>query len=184
MDDVQQTPSDVPANGFSDVTALQQEIDRLTAELTKFKDLAARAQADVQNARARMEREASDMRQYAAADLLKKLLPTVDNVQRALAHMPQDLQANEWARGIAAIEQEMLKVLAENGLTRMSSVGQSVDPARHEVLMAGPGPADTVTEVFEEGYELHGRVLRPAKVKAGDGSESHPPHSGLRASNG
>lgn len=170
MDDTNQTQGSQASAG-DDAASHRAEIERLNAELNRYKDLAARAQADVQNARARMEREAGELRQFASADLLRRLLPTIDNVQRALAHMPAELANNEWAKGIAAIEQDMLKTLADSGLQRMNSADAVVDPAKHDVLMAGPGPANTVTEVFEEGYELHGRVLRPAKVKAGDGSQ-------------
>lgn len=145
------------------------DVARLEAEVERFKELAARAQADVQNVRARAQRDGEDMRRYAAADLLSRLLPTVDNVTRALQQVPAELATHEWIKGIAAIEQEMLRVLAEAGLARMQSLGQPVDPERHEVLMTGPGAKGTVIQVFDEGYELHGKVLRPAKVKAGDG---------------
>jgi molecular chaperone GrpE len=70
-----------------------------------------------------------------------------------------------------AIEGQLMRELEGAGLKRMSSMGPAVDSDRHEVLQQGAGKKDAVMEVFEEGYELHGKVLRPAKVKIGDGTE-------------
>lgn len=182
-----------------DTTALTDKIAQLEAELTSVKDelealknendelqeqadkqyeespeglreLAARAQADLQNAKERMEREAREIRQYALEGTINKLLPTIDNFARAFAHLPEDLQNNEWVKGVQSVENDLMKMLSEAGLKKIESLGQPIDASRHEVLQMGPGAENTVTEVFEEGYELNGRVLRPAKVKAGDGS--------------
>lgn len=141
-----------------------------TAELQKWKDTAARAQADLQNAKVRMEREAGELRKYASEQLIRRLLPALDNFQRAFQHIPADLQDNEWVKGVTAIEQDLFKQLSEAGVTRMRPFGEIADPARHEVLTIGPGEEGKVIEVLEEGYALHDRVLRPAKVKVGDGT--------------
>ncbi len=158
-----------PMNGEVDVEALLQQIADLQLELGKMKDLAARAQADLQNARMRGEREAIDLRMFASESILRKILPTLDNFQRAFQHIPADLASHEWVKGVEAIESELMKQATEAGLKRMQSLGEVVDPQRHEVLGLGSGEDGKVVEVFEEGYELHGKVLRPAKVKAGEG---------------
>lgn len=151
------------------LTELQKKIDDLTEQLKKATEVASRAQAELQNAKIRLEREAGDLRKFASEAVLLKLLPTIDNLQRALKHLPKDLENNEWVRGIVALEQEFLKQVGEMGLKRFESLGQPIDAERHEVLMEGPGQAGTVIEVIEDGYELHGKVVRPAKVKAGGG---------------
>lgn len=161
------------AQAQSDQTAvLQKQIDELTEQLKKHADVASRAQAELQNVKARLEREASELRKYASEGTLKKFLPTIDNMQRAIKHLPADIAKNEWVKGILALEQEFLRQIGDMGLKRFESVGQPFDANRHEVLMQGPGAANTVTEVLEEGYELHGKVIRPAKVKVGDGSKA------------
>jgi molecular chaperone GrpE len=142
----------------------------LRADLEKWKDLAGRAQADLQNAKARIEREAADMRRFAAEQVIKRLLPTLDNFQRAFQHVPDALKGDEWVKGVTAIEQDLLKQLADAGLKRMQSLGEVADSARHEILAVAPGDEGKVVEVLEEGYEMHGRVIRPAKVKVGGGS--------------
>ena len=146
------------------------QIEALQAELAKLRDLAARAQADLQNAKARVERDAEELRKFASESMIRRILPTLDNFQRAFQHVPEDLQSHEWVKGVAAIESDLMKQMADAGLKRMQSSGAIVDPQRHEVLSIGPGKDGIVTDVFEEGYELNGKVLRPAKVKAGDGS--------------
>lgn len=158
--------------------SLKQEIESLQEQLEAgfqespeaLKELAARAQADLQNAKDRLEREAVEIRMYAKQGVIAELLPTVDNFQRAFAHLPEDLQDHDWVKGVQAIEQELMRKMFEAGLVKMECIGQQADPEHHEVLQAGPGNENEVTEVFEDGYLLGDKVLRPAKVKVGDGS--------------
>lgn len=175
------TTSAKPANaGQQEAEALRQELAAVRQEAERLKELAARAQADLQNARGRMEREAQDIRSYALEGMLRKLLPTVDNFKRAFAHLPPELQGHDWVKGLQGVEQALLKGLADSGLRQFPSLHERADSAKHEVLQAGPGPKDTVIEVFEEGYLLHEKILRPAKVKVGDGTGAAAP-SGVPA---
>lgn len=153
----------------SESAELEKKIAELTEQLKKAQEVASRSQAELQNAKARLEREAGDLRKFASEAVLMRLLPTIDNLQRALKHLPKDLEKNEWVRGIVAVEQDFLKQVGDMGLRRFESLGQPVDAARHEVLMQAAGKEGTVVEVLEDGYELHGKVVRPAKVKAGGG---------------
>ena len=167
MADDQSTQTGTDPN--ADIDALQTEVKALQDELNRFRDMAARAQADLQNAKARVERESDDLRKFAGEQIIRRMLPTLDNFQRAFQHVPQELQSHEWVKGVAAIEQDLMKQMNDAGLTRMQSMGMHVDPAKHEVLMTGSGEDSKVIEVFEEGYELNGKVLRPSKVRVGDG---------------
>ncbi len=151
------------------VADLETTVKELTEQVAKLTDMAARSQADLQNAKQRMERDARDLRQFAAESVLHKLLPTIDNFQRAFLHLPEDLKNHEWVKGVAAIEQELIKQVGEMGLKKMESLGQIADAHRHEVLTLGEGEEGKIVEVFEEGYELNGKVIRPAKVKVGGG---------------
>ena len=166
MTDDTQLPADeeqdILQDSSADIEALQDECDRL-------KDLAARAQADLQNAKIRMQREAEDLRKYALEGLVMQLLPTVDNFQRAFAHLPEDLAQHDWAKGVQAVEQDFIRVLTAAGLSKIESMGQAVDPHKHEVLQTENKEKDVITQVFEEGYEYAGKVLRPAKVQVGTG---------------
>jgi molecular chaperone GrpE len=158
------------AAGDKRTTDLEKKIVELEKQLKEAREVASRAQAELQNAKARLDREALEIRSFASQSVLLKFLPTIDNLQRALKHLPQDLAGNDWVKGIVALEQGFLKQVGEMGLKRFESVGQPVDAARHEVLMQGPGEAGVVTDVIEDGYELHGKVVRVAKVKVGGGA--------------
>ena len=148
------------------------ELEAARAEIARLKDIAGRAQADLQNAKQRLEREAADLRAYAGEGVIRRILPTLDNFQRAFAAVPADIAGHEWVKGLAAIEQDLLKQVSDMGLERMESLGETADPARHEVLTVGPGKEGTVVNVFEEGYTLNGKVIRPAKVMAGNGEKA------------
>ncbi len=165
-----------PAGGQGDdaaaakIAALEAEVADLKLQLAKLTDLAARAQADLQNAKVRMQKDGDEIRKFAGEMLIKKLLPVIDNFQRAFQHLPADLKSHEWVKGITAIEQDLMRQMAEMGLKKMEVMGQQVDTAKHEVLTVGDGKEGEVIEVFEEGYELNGKVIRPAKVKVGGGN--------------
>lgn len=152
----------------ADAVALQAEIEILKTELERCKDLAGRSQADLQNAKDRLVREGEEMRKYAVSQLIERLLPTIDNFQRAFQHLPEDLAGHDWVKGVQSMEKELMTNLQNAGLHRLECIGQPVDPAKHEVLQADPAGGDAVVEVYEDGYELNGKVLRPAKVKVGD----------------
>ena len=151
----------------SEVEALQAKVAELTEQLQKATEVASRSVAELQNVKERLLREAAEVRKYASESVLLKLLPTIDNLQRALKHLPADLASHEWVRGVIALEQELLKQVGDMGLKRFESLGSSIDTARHEVLMQVPGEEGKVIEVLEDGYELHGKVVRVARVNVG-----------------
>jgi molecular chaperone GrpE len=140
-----------------------ERIKELEGQIAKLTDLAARAQADLQNSKIRMEREAEDLRKFAIVPLLLALLPVRDDLARA---------ASQGDEGVKQILEKIDKVFSTVGLKRMEPLGKPVDPTKHEILNVGPGEKDVVTLVHEDGYELHGRVLRAAKVQVGDGKTS------------
>jgi molecular chaperone GrpE len=148
---------------------LTEKIHSLEEQLKASLEGTARAQAELGNAKIRLEKEASDLRKFASEMALRKFLPTIDNLKRALDHLPPDLSENDWVKGIIALEQGFLKQVNELGLQKMDVLGQAFDATRHEVLLEGDGEAGTILEVLEDGYELHGKVIRPAKVKVGRG---------------
>ena len=154
------------------VDNLRAELDAALAEVARLKDIAGRAQADLQNAKQRLEREAADLRAHAGEAVIARILPALDNFQRAFSSFPPDIAGHEWVKGLIAIDADLLKRVAEMGLSRMSSLGEIVDPAKHEAITLGPGKEGIVVEVFEEGYVLNGKVIRHAKVRAGDGSKA------------
>ena len=151
-------------------SGMDEQIKELTERLHQMTDIAARAQADLQNAKIRMQKDGEETRKFASEMFIRTLLPTIDNFQRAFKHLPADLQNHEWVKGITAVEQELIRHLSEMGLKKMECLGTQVDTARHEVITIGPGKEGEIIDVIEDGYELHGKILRPTKVRVGDGS--------------
>lgn len=153
----------------ADDTLSAEEVAALQVELEKLKDLAARSQADLQNAKDRLVREGEEIRKYALEGSFLTLLPSIDNLNRALDHLPDDLADHDWAKGVDATVKELDRHLSSLGLTKIQALGEEVDPEKHDVLQTGEGEEGKVVEIFEDGWEYHGKILRPAKVKAGSG---------------
>lgn len=152
------------------IAQMEAQIKDLLTKLQQMTDTAARAQADLQNAKTRMQKDGDELRKFAAEQFMKKLLPTIDNFQRAASHLPAELSGNEWVKGMLATEKELVKQLQELGLSKMEVLGQQVDTDRHDVVTVAPGKEGEVVQVVEDGYELFGKVIRPAKVVVGDGA--------------
>lgn len=122
------------------------------------------------NFRRRTEQEKSETVQYATASLLKKLLPVMDDFDRALAAIPEEERKNnKWVSGVELIARKLHTVLEQEGIEPIEAQGQPFDPNLHEAVAfedSGEGTSqDTVSEVFSKGYKLRDRILRPAMVK-------------------
>lgn len=132
-------------------------------------DRLLRALADAENARRRAERTAAEARQYAIGDFARDLLAVADNLQRALQAADAGGPGTERAlvEGVRSTDRLLQNVIARFGVTKIDSLGAPFDPKLHEAIMVvdderhEPG---TVVEVVEEGYMLHDRLLRPARV--------------------
>lgn len=144
------------------------EIDRLQQELTSMTEMAKRAMAEMQNVKLQMGREKNQFIKYANLELIKSLLPILDNFERALAHTPEN--ATEWAKGIEMSLNQFRQTLFNAGLSPIEiNPGDKFNPDLHEALAQSEGEQDSILEVFEKGYTLGDRVIRHAKVKVGNG---------------
>lgn len=149
-------------------TARKDEKDLKIEELT---NRLARAMADLQNYKRRSEEEKASFVKFANSELLKIIIPILDNLDRSVTHLPKELKDNEWTKGMLHIHEDLLKTFEKIGLKKIKTVGEKYDPKKHEALLAGPGEKDTVIEEFESGYSLMDEVIKPARVKVGDGSK-------------
>ena len=128
------------------------------------------AQAETQNVRRRAEKEAADARAYAATNFARDILSVSDNLERALASIPAELREDEKFKGlVAGLEatgRELASVFGRNGITRVSSLGELLDPNKHQAMMELPSdqPASTIVQEMQPGYLIKDRLLRPALV--------------------
>jgi molecular chaperone GrpE len=143
------------------------ETERLRAENKMLFEKLARAQADFQNSRKRLQADADQRAQYANANLIKSLLPVIDNFERALAQDPSSSDPATILRGMQIIHDQWLNVLKQQLVQEIApQPGEPFDPNRHEALMQQQSdlPEGSVVQTLQKGYALHDRTLRPAQV--------------------
>ena len=162
------TPAPPPANE-QDFNTLQTELEQTQAKLDEMVNISKHALADLQNYKRHVEEEKAAFVTFANAELISALLPSLDNFDRALRHDPKDA---EWAKGIEQIYKQMQDALEKRGLTPIQTAGQKFDPRLHEALLTAPGEKDMVLEELEKGWMLGERVLKPARVKVGNGEQA------------
>ncbi|MFN2187535.1 MAG: nucleotide exchange factor GrpE [Candidatus Promineifilaceae bacterium] len=152
----------------------EDRISELEARLAEAEDHAAeyldgwqRARAEYANARKRLERERADAYARAAIDQAQKMLPILDDINRAMANVPEEIQDNDWFQGILLVSRKMNAILEDMNVKKIESVGQPFDPNFHEALAlteAEGFESGTVVEEVQGGYMLGDRVIRPALV--------------------
>jgi molecular chaperone GrpE len=150
-----------------------------------YLDLAQRTQADFQNYKRRMEQERERLVKDANSDLLRRVLPVLDDLERALAHVPGELADDSWAHGVQLIDQKLNAVLEQEGLRRIGAEGEPFDPHVHEAVAYEEHPEygeGQVAGVYRPGYQLHERVLRPAQVAVARARATHAESDGPETS--
>lgn len=175
----EQGQSGPSAEGCSttDVEQLKQELEEARSKSQTYLDLAQRTQADFVNYRRRIEQERSDFVRSARADIILKVLPTLDDLERAVQSLPAELESSDWAQGIVLIERKLRAALETEGLKRIEAVGKPFDPWTEEALLHEPSttfPPGVVSQVYRTGYSLDGRVVRPAQVVVSSGPPPTP----------
>ena len=143
------------------------DFQRLKAERDMLFEKLARAQADFQNSRKRIQAESDQRAQYANANLIKSLLPVIDNFERALAQDPDKTDTKSMLKGMQIVHDQWLNVLRQQLVQEIApQPGEAFDPNRHEALMHQPSPFPdgSVVQTLQKGYALHDRTLRPAQV--------------------
>ena len=147
--------------------------EKALAENKDLYDRLLRKQAELDNFRKRTHKEKEELRQHAAEDLIRSLLPTLDGFERALHHRDPNVP-EAYYQGLELIYRGLLDVLSRAGLTPLDSAGQMFDPHLHQAVEAVNAPGRREHEIVEEmqrGYKLKGKLLRPAIVKVATGGK-------------
>jgi molecular chaperone GrpE len=143
--------------------------DTVDQEMRDVRDRYLRTLADFENYRKRADREKTDFFKYALAELIKDLLPVIDNFDRALEHADE---GDEFHKGVLLIYKQLFDALQRHGLKPIVDSGVHFDPNIHEAVVTEENPsvpAHTVVAILQKGYFLHDRLLRPALVKVAVG---------------
>src|SRR5215471_12085135 len=145
--------------------AVTADRDRLAAENADLHDRFLRLRAEFDNARRRFEQQRSEYVQFAAMDLVKEILPVVDDFDRALQVETAD---SNYAQGVKLIHQRLQEILKKIGLEAMETRGQQFDPNLHQAVERVPTESaedQTILGEFQKGYLFKGKLLRPAMVR-------------------
>ena len=163
------TPPDKPetATGATAEPAAEQEVAALKTQLDATYAKYQRAVADHENYKRRSRQDLVERTQYANEQLVLKLLPLLDNFQRALEHAPEGIDP-QWFEGIKLIAKQFEDILQAQGVSSISAMGEKFDPTQHEAIASeqtDEHEEGTVVEEMQRGYKLHRKVLRPTLVK-------------------
>ena len=167
------------------------QADQQRGEAEQYKGLAQRVQADFVNYKRRVEGERQGQADAVRAETILAFLPIVDDLERALAHVPADVVEESWVEGFRLIERKLAAIMERLGLQRVGAEGEPFDPNLHEAVAYDEHPTHPeghIAAVMRPGYQLGERVVRPAQVsvaragqQANVPSESWPHHQARQA---
>ena len=154
------------------IERLHEELSKKTAEAAQNYDRALRARAELENYKKRVARDRAETQRFAAEQLVRDLLPIVDNLERAVEHAESGGNGQPLVEGVKIVLKSALDALERHGVTRIDAAGQRFDPAFHEAIIQVPDATrepNQVVRQFQPGYRLHERLLRPAQVSVSTG---------------
>jgi len=138
----------------------------LSQEISHYKSLAQRAQADLVNYRNRATQEIEETKRVVQFGLLSRFISVVDDLERAMENLPEDAQS-EWSEGVALVLRNLEKILELEGVVQIESMGKPFDPREHEALLYEENTENedgVIINVIQQGYRLNERIIRPARV--------------------
>jgi len=151
---------------------MENELAAARAEAAEMRDAALRAQAEFDNFRKRIARDREDERKRAAERLVEELLPAIDNLERAIEHTSADHDIEHLITGVTSVHAQIVGVLGKQGVNVIDPVGRPFDPNTQQAVSQQEDltvPEGTVIAAFQKGYEMGGRILRPAMVVVSTG---------------
>jgi len=139
---------------------LEQQVVELTEALQ-------RERADSENIRRRHEEQIGAIKNLVKTNVVRELLPVIDNFERSLKHVPKDLETNDYVQGVRAVVKQFDKTLTDIGVERIKTVGEVFNPLYHEAVAVdeGEGSLEVVAEELQAGYKIGGDIIRHAIVK-------------------
>jgi molecular chaperone GrpE len=159
-------------------------VEALNAENSQLKDRVLRTLAEMENLRRRTEREVADAKTYGVTGFARDMLTVVDNLARALEHLPAEARANadphiqSLIEGVELTARDVEAALGRHGVRKLEPKGQKFDPNFHQAIFEAPDetlPAGTVSQVVQSGWTIGDRVLRPAMVGVSKGGPKAAP---------
>lgn len=163
-------------NNEKEIEALKKKLEEKEKEAKDYYDRLLRTAADFENFKKRAAREKEEWTKYANEDLMRAILPFVDNLERALNHAGKTENNQSIEEGVRLTLQQLLQALSRFGLSPVESIGKPFDPTVHEAMIAvetDEHEPNQVIEEFQKGYYLKDRLLRPATVSVSKARAEH-----------
>lgn len=144
-----------------------QPIDETTQQIAELTEALQRERADAVNLRRRHGEELASLKSTLKASVIADLLPVIDNFERALKHVPEDLADNDYIKGVQGVVKQFEKTLADIGVVRIKTVGEPFNPELHEAVSMeeGDGGQELVSDELQAGYMVGDQVIRHAMVR-------------------
>lgn len=139
----------------------------LEQQITELTEALQRERADSDNIRRRHDEQIASLKAMVKASVVRDLLPIIDNFERALKHVPEDLEDNDYIKGVQGVVKQFEDTLKKLGVERIKTVGEVFDPRLHEAVSMedGSGTIEVICEELQSGYALGDEVIRHAMVK-------------------
>ena len=154
-----------------DIETLQQVIAEEKEKAERYLANWQRSQADFDNYKKRSEQEKREFFEFANSALISNLLTVLDDLERAFASVPAELDESNWTEGIKLIYNKFKTTLETQGLTEIEARGEPFDPRLHEAVMQQEGKEGMVIEEIQKGYKFKEKVIRPSLVTVGNGKK-------------
>lgn len=149
------------------IVDFEEVANKLAEELAAANESLLRERADAANVRRRADEDRVKLAGYFKANVVKELLPVIDNFERALKAIPEDLRDHDYVKGIQSVVKQFEQTLEKIGVTRIKTVGELFDPNLHEAVMmeGGEGKEEIVAEELQAGFMVGDEVIRHAMVR-------------------
>lgn len=151
-----------------EVDPILSEVEDLKKQVDQMEDKFLRASAEIANITSRNRNERELLQKYRSQDLAKKVLPALDNLERAMAIEAKDEHSQNLKKGVEMVLESLRHALKEEGIEEIPAKGETFDPTLHQAVQTMPAQegqeADTIVEELQKGYKLYDRVLRPSMV--------------------
>ncbi|HGJ66761.1 TPA: nucleotide exchange factor GrpE [bacterium] len=171
-EDKQENTNDDQMTNEEEINLMQKELDDAKTKSEEAMDKMLRLAAEFDNYKKRSAREYENIRKYASENIIKELLPIIDNFERGIESANELKDFNSFLNGIKLILNQMINLLEKEGVKQIKAIGETFDPNIHEAVMhinSDDYPENIVAQEFQKGYILNDRVIRPAMVAVSKG---------------
>ena len=145
---------------------IELDLKKANEQIEKLTKISQHALADLQNSKRRAEEEKQTFVKFANEQIIKELLPSIENIQRSLNHEPKD---EKWIEGATQSITQLTTTLERLGLKEIPTTNEQFNPHLHEALLTAKGEKDKILQELEKGYTYNEKVIKPARVTVGNG---------------